>query len=122
MPVTRLRLDTGCAVCVCSRWARCVPQVDLTPPTMGDVYHGDRVAAPSNTSACGTTFRVTWDAAEDLETGVTSYYIDVGSSPGSNDIVADHLALGFDLPTTPGDPDVRPTAVVTVARVPDGQL
>lgn len=97
-------------------------QVDLTPPAMGAVYHGDRLAPVSNTSACGTSFKVTWDAAEDLETGVATYHISVGSSPGSDDVVANHLALGFDLPTSPGDPDVRPTAVIDAPHVPSGAL
>lgn len=95
-------------------------QVDLTPPTMGNVYHGSRDATPTNTSTCGTAFKLTWDAAIDTESGVSAYLVSVGTSAGGTDVVNERPVSGVDLGGAPGDPDIRPSAAVDVSGIVSG--
>lgn len=100
-------------------------QVDLTPAVMGAVYHGGRnsVSATANVTSCPTSLEVTWDDAVDEESGISAFFVSVGTTPGDDDVVAARLVEGVATPTAAGDPDVRPHAVLDdIGLLADGGL
>ena len=97
--------------------------VDLSPPIVGDVYHG----APSNsqfanTTSCNHALEVTWDAATDDETDIATYHVSVGTTPGGVDVLDSQLVTGEGARATESNSiDARPTAVLDSLTLVDGQ-
>jgi len=96
--------------------------VDLTPPVMGNVYHGSRAAPLNlNTTSCSHVVEATWDAADDLETGVVSYTVSVGTQPGLANIAGPFPADDVAVAVATGSADARPSVRLELALpIPDG--